>query len=111
MGKPRGFHLMWSDNSDFQELPLFILKKKAVVNVINNDQRSFGYSILSAKYYSIRKHSNRASHYHHLFNAENLTNLPYPVSIPDMEKYEESLNLNMNILTFSDEAGRVLTPF
>ena len=101
---------MWSDNSDFQELPLFILKKKAVVNVINNDQRSFGYSILSAKYYSIRKNSQRANHYDSQFNAEHLNNLPYPVSIADMEKYEGILNLNINILTFSDVAGRVLTP-
>ena len=113
MGTPRVFHLMWSENSDFQELPLFILKKKAVVNVINNDQRSFGYSILSAKYYQVgerNKRIRRSITYDRLFNAEHLNNLPYPVSIPDMEKYEESLNLNINVLTFSDEDGRVLTP-
>ena len=113
MSKPSDLHLMWSANSDYQELPLFILKKKAVVNVKNNDQRSFGYSILSAKYYQVGERNKRIKRrvlYDRLFNIEHLTNLPYPVSIPDMVKYEESLNLNINILSFSDEAGRVLTP-
>ena len=113
MSKPRDLHLMRSAKSDYQEVPLFILKKKAVVNVKNNDLRSFGYSILSAKYYQVGERNKRIKRrmlYDRLFNVENLTNLQYPVSIPDMEKYEESLNLNINILTFSDEAGRVLTP-
>ena len=111
MNKPHFFHMMWSANSDFQELPQFLRKKKAVVNVINNDQRSFGYSILSAKYYQIgRKNKHRLMFYDRLFNAQHLTNLPYPVCIDDIEKYEKKLKLNINIITFSDDAGRDLSP-
>ncbi len=105
--------MMWSENSDFQQLPLFLLKKKAVVNVKNNDQRSFGYSILSAKYYQVGERNKRIIRrmlYDRLFKVEHLNNIPYPVSIADMEKYEESLNMSINIITFSDDAGRVLTP-
>ena len=34
--------------SGFQELPKFLANKKAIVNVLNNDERCFGYSVLAA---------------------------------------------------------------
>jgi hypothetical protein len=38
-------------SSDFKELPSFLKAKRAVVNVQNEDNRSFGYAILTGLYY------------------------------------------------------------
>ena len=93
--------------SGWQPLPEFLVKKKAILNIHNVDERCFGYSLL----YFIdrprnRNHLERAIYYtDEMFNRNNLNSLPYPISPNDVHLYEDKLLVNINVFTFFDDKG------
>ena len=55
---------------EYKQLPTFLAKKKAIVNVQNTDNRCFGYAIASARASAlgdVGEHSYRPQNYNHLF--------------------------------------------
>ncbi|KAF0147428.1 MAG: hypothetical protein FD143_3066 [Ignavibacteria bacterium] len=94
-----------SRGSSYHILPEFLEKKKAIVNVINTDNRCFGYAILSALYPK-QTHPNRPTNYDHLFEKHHLNNLPYPIQPISIPEIEESLKITINVYTYRDDEGK-----
>ena len=88
-----------------QPLPEFLLKKKVIINIENNDERCFGYALL---YFIERanlpeKNCRRAHLYNDkMFHRHNLDTLLYPISPNDVHLYEDQLQMNINVFSFFD---------
>ena len=90
---------------NYQELPAFLSNKKCIVNVKNQDNRCFGYSVL-AQIHEVAKVRNRASSYNDFFDQHGLATLHYPVAPQDVPAIEEQLEININIFSFFDDEGK-----
>jgi hypothetical protein len=98
--------------SCFKELPSFIEKKKAVLNIRNTDTRCFGYCIV-ASILNIPgpQHPNRASKYtEEHFRQYGLDRLQYPVALTDLPDIEGTLNISINVFSFYDDEGKARYP-
>jgi hypothetical protein len=94
----------------YAELPQFLLKKNAIVNVHNTDNRCFGYALLSALHPATNNVSRR-THYDPFFAAHPaLNNLEYPVEIDQFEDVEERIGIPFNVYTYYDDEGRARYP-
>ena len=80
----------------WQPLPEFLSKKKAIINIVNNDERCLGYSLLyfheRANLPERNRNCFRATIYkNEMFRRHNLDTLPYPISPYDVHLYEDLL--------------------
>ena len=90
----------------YVELPTFLERKNAIINVKNHDNRCFGYALLSAMYPQA-VNSNRASKYDQLFHQhERIAELSYPVKIEDLPDVERALQIPINVFSFFDDEGQ-----
>lgn len=96
----------------FVELPDRVRAKKAVVNVKNTDERCFGYAILACKYahQAVKKTCNDPKHYTKYFAAEGLDRIQYPVAVSELSEVERTLNIAINVFSFTDDAGEGMYP-
>ena len=89
------------------------MKKKAIINIQNEDQRCFGYTLL---YFLKRdrlpeRHCYQATVYkHQMFERHHLDTLPYPISLNDIHLYEDHLQMNINVFIVFDDEGRARHP-
>ena len=96
----------------YLELLRYLSKKKAIVNIRNNNKRCFGYSVLAAllPYYP-HNHPYRQSLYSDTDFAEyGLDAIEYPVSPIDLPRIEQQLNLSINVIGFYDDDGKARYP-
>ena len=97
------------EGGGWQPLSKFLEKKKAIINIHNDDERCFGYAVL---YFLDRqiddhRHENRANLYsEEIFERNGLVNLPYPIGPNDVQLYEDQLQININVFSFFDNEGR-----
>ena len=98
--------------SGYQELPKFLAKKKAIINIRNNDERCFGYSVLAALLrYDPNDHPYRPLRYSDADFAEHgLDAIEYPVSPMDRPRIEQQLNLSINVVEFYDDERKARYP-
>ena len=89
----------------FVELPMFLLAKKAIVNVQNKDTRCFGYALLSALHPQ-ECHSTRPQKYNAFFAEHQLDTLDYPVRVDQLEEIEAKLGIPFNVFSFFDDEGK-----
>ena len=88
-------------------------EKKAIINIQNNYERWFGYSVL---YFLKRanlpeRHCERVTLYTNvMFYRHHLDTLPYPISPNDVHLYEDQLQININVFSFFDDEGRARHP-
>ena len=95
----------------YQELPQFLTRKGAIINVKNQDDRCFGYAVLSAlNPMSNKLHPNRPGHYIHLFHQFGLHNIAYPVAIEDIPTIEDKMGVSINVFGFKDDNGKARYP-
>ena len=92
--------------------PEFLSKKKAIINIHNNDERCFGYALV---YFLVppldQKHANRERFYTRgMFYRNRLDTLPYPISPNNVHLYEYQLQMNINVFFFFDDKGRARYP-
>ena len=90
----------------FVDLPQHLLKKNAIVNVKNNDNRCFGYAVLSALHPSQSDNPNRPKQYEKYFEMHNMHSIEYPVSENQIPTLEDILHVKINLFTFSHEGHR-----
>ena len=82
--------------SNYVRVPFQLRKKKAIVNVKNNDEFCFVWAILSAQYPSIHNPSKVASYRKH-FRKLNLSGLTFPLPVKQVNKFEKQNNLHINV--------------
>ncbi|XP_047990712.1 uncharacterized protein LOC125229815 [Leguminivora glycinivorella] len=74
--------------SSFIELPRDIKNKNAVINVKNRDHECFKWAILSGLYPPANHRANETNSYKEHKNKLNFKNLPFPLKIGDIHKFE-----------------------
>ena len=91
----------------FQQLPKFLKNKHAIVNIQNQDNRCFGYSVIAAlENIDWRAHAYRPEQYDGLFEQYELNDLEYPVAIEQIPAIEDRLQTQINVFSFFDDEGR-----
>lgn len=101
----------------FVKLPKFLESKKAIINVKNNDNLCFLWSLLAFKELQInpkRKNSQR------LVNKTNLKRLSvlfpnynrfkFPMSLKHIDKFEKTYNISINVFGFNEVANEITGP-
>lgn len=90
----------------FVDVPNFLARKKAIVNVKNQDNRCFAYALLSALH-PVQKNATRPQVYMKYFEQyKELESLQYPVQIAALEDVERRLGIPFNVFSFFDDEGR-----
>nr|CAH7736483.1 unnamed protein product [Callosobruchus chinensis] len=84
------------NGTSYIKLPDQILKKHACINVQNDDQACFYWSIVSALYPK-DKNPQRTSVYPHYSVVLNTENLDSPMSLPKISKFEKINNISVNV--------------
>ena len=73
-------------------------EKRCVLNIRNNDQKCFLWSVL-ANYFPVKRNPSRVTHYEPYENMINMEKIEYPVKINDIKKIEK-LNPHLAINVF-----------
>ena len=88
------------------ELPEFIKKKRAVLNVKNNDDKCILWSILAHLHpMEWGSHTNRVSKYKPYEHEINMTGVSYPTPIHDVRKIENQNDMSINVFGYDSEDG------
>ncbi|KAJ8979283.1 hypothetical protein NQ317_004428 [Molorchus minor] len=82
--------------SSYVELPAFVARKRAVVNVRNRDQCCFGWAVTSALFPPTGECSETSS-YPHFSTVLNMKGINFPVKLRDISKFEELNNISINV--------------
>lgn len=95
--------------SSFIKLPASIASRKACINVKNNDEKCFIWSLLSALFPVDRKnHPDRASKYpqdpNQIFN---LSNINFPTPLSDIQKFEKQNDISINVYGLDQNDGKI----
>lgn len=93
----------------YSELPQYLARKQAIINVNNTDNRCFGYALLSA-FMSRGSDPRRHQYYERYFQQYGLAELTYPVSPNDIPLVEDQLRIAINVFSFYDDEGRARYP-
>ena len=87
--------------SSYMMLPEKIRFTKGVVNIKNNDQKCFLWSVL-AGLHSVPHHPERQSHYLKYEHDLNMKGIEYPVPISKAEMFEKLNDISVNVFGFED---------
>ncbi|XP_067209973.1 uncharacterized protein [Linepithema humile] len=83
------------------ELPRKIMLKKAVVNVKSNDNACFAWAVVAALY-PAEKHPERTIEYPHYSTVLNLCGIEFPMTLPQISKFEKLNTISVNVFTTQD---------
>ncbi|XP_067208480.1 uncharacterized protein [Linepithema humile] len=83
------------------ELPRKIMLKKAVVNVKSNDNACFAWAVVAALY-PAEKNSDRTIEYPHYSTVLNLCDIEFPMTLPQITKFEKLNTISVNVFTTED---------
>lgn len=90
---------------DYSPLPDFITSKRAVLNPMNDDDRSFGHAIVYALHPNDWGHNQFQNPHPDRFVQHGLDKIKYPVLVSDIPALEDQLNIRINVFTFDDSEG------
>lgn len=87
--------------STYVDVPKFIQKTKAVLNIKNSDEYCFLWAIVAAlnPCNAKEKNPNRISSYPHFNNILKYDNISFPIQLKDIPKFERLNNLSINVFT------------
>ena len=90
--------------SSYIDLPLEIKNKKACVNIQNNNQECFKYSILAAlHYHEIKFNPERPSTYTKWLNELNFNGIDFPVKLKEIDTFEYQNPYRINVLGYENK--------
>ena len=90
--------------SSYVDLPTYLRKKKAIINVKNNDQQCLKWALLSARF-PVKKNSDRVTSYINNETELNFTGVNFPTPLSQIPKVELQNNLGINVFGYSESAG------
>ena len=92
--------------SSYRDLPEFIKKKRAVLNIKNYDEKCILWSILAHLHpVDWWNHDNRVSKYKPYELELNMVGVSYPTPIQDVRKIENQNDISINVFGFDSEDG------
>nr|XP_012233564.1 PREDICTED: uncharacterized protein LOC105678640 [Linepithema humile] len=83
------------------ELSRKIMLKKAVVNVKSNDNACFAWAVVAALY-PAKKNPERTIEYPHYSTVLNLCGIEFPMTLPQISKFEKLNTISVNVFTMED---------
>lgn len=83
--------------SSYINLPKVISSERACINIENNDNFCFMWSILAGMY-PIKKHSERTTSYPHPSSVFKYDDIEFPITMKYISKFENLNDLSVNIL-------------
>ena len=86
--------------SNYCKLHKSFCNSKSIVNIQNNDNYCFLWSILAHKY-KVDNHRERVSYYTNHFHELNQGDIQFPMKIKDIPTFERLNNLNINVFEIS----------
>ena len=91
--------------SSYFPSPISLQKKKATINVQNNDNKCFLYAILAAQnYHRIKRDRERVTHYTDLLTTLKYEESWFPMKLVNISKFESrNPGFGINILTYSEK--------
>lgn len=87
------------------DLPSFLKNKKAVVNIKNNDDMCFKWSVL-AKLFPVKEHPERVAHYYEHEKSFCDNGIEYPVKLCDVAKLEKLNKLSINVFGYEETKNK-----
>lgn len=90
--------------SSYMELPSKLYYSRGVINIKNEDQKCFLWSIIAALH-PVDANSSYVGHYTGYEDTLDITGIDFPVSLSKVEKFEKQNNLSINV--FGYEEGHV----
>ena len=88
-----------------KELPQFLKNKRAIINVKNQDNRCFGYALLSALC-PAPYNPGEVYWYKNKFTEYHLDQIQYPVTVDKIPQIEDQLQINICIFSYFDDEGK-----
>ena len=76
--------------------------KQGCLNIQNNDEKCFLWSIL-ASLHPVQRNSYRVSKYQEYEHGLNMSGIQYPVDIKDIGRFEHQKNISVNICGYEDK--------
>ena len=83
--------------SSYLELEKWIALKHAIINIKNNDNECFKWSIL-AHLHPVEKNPQRVSNYKQYKDELNFDGINFPVKLSDIPKFEKLNKMSINVL-------------
>ncbi|XP_075229548.1 uncharacterized protein LOC142329098 [Lycorma delicatula] len=94
------FDPLYGGNSTYFPIPKALFKKHAVINVQNDDQKCFLWSILAHLFPNSNRYY-RVSFYKKFENHLNMKGIHYPVCVKDIDKFEaQNPDIAVNVLCY-----------
>ena len=90
--------------SSYVDLPTYLRKKKAIINVKNNDNKCLEWALLFSLY-PAHDNPHRVSKYKDHENELNFAGVGFPVTLKDIPKVEKQNSLAINVFGYSESAG------
>ena len=90
--------------SSYIDLPAYLKRKKAIVNVKNNDQHCLKWALLSAAF-PVTKNSDRVTSYYTHEKELNFTGVDFPTPLSQIPTVERLNGLAINVFGYSESAG------
>ena len=94
--------------SSYCKLPKSFCNSTSIVNIRNEDNYCFLWSILANKY-KVDNHREKVSHYKNHFHELNQGDIQFPMKIIDIPTFERLNNLNINVFELSSN-DKTLSP-
>ncbi|CAG2256166.1 unnamed protein product [Mytilus edulis] len=89
------------NGSSYMQLPSTIKHCKGVINIQNDDNKCFLWSVLAA-IHPTDNNAHRVNKYKPFENELNTTGIDFPVPIKQVEKFEKLNNLSINVFGYED---------
>ena len=92
-------------------LPDWIQRKECCINIQNDDQNCFLYSILAALMFidgRTKKNLHYLSHYKDHLDELNFSGLPMPMSLQDIPRFEKLNELCINVYSLNEKKNKIL---
>ena len=88
--------------SSFIPTPSKLVKKRALINIKNNDNKCFSWSILAALH-PAKSNLNNMSNYKKYEHELNMQGLHFPITLKQINKFEKNNNLSINVFGYEKE--------
>ena len=85
--------------SSFLPLPAKMASKKAIINVQNHDDKCFMWAVL-ASLHPINNNPQRFAHYAQYAEELDFTDIPFPVKVCDINKFEKLNDISVNVFGY-----------